>query len=317
MRNTPPGDTRMRIVLHTASADAREWHAAFNRALPEADIKLWPEVGTHVDYVVAWKPPAELFTCLSGPKAIFNLGAGVDAMLRVPNLPAGVPVVRLEDAGMAQQMIEYVTLAALAGYRECATYAEQQREGRWQPRPRLAKSSFGIGVLGLGVLGQAICAALAPWGFPLAGWSRTPKTVEGVRSYAGSSALPVFLAQSRLLVCVLPSTADTRDLLDRTHLSQLPHGAYLVNIARGDVLVDADLIELLDTGHLAGATLDVFREEPLPPDHPFWHHPKITVTPHISAMTLIEDSVAQVVAKIRRLEQGLAVTGIVDRDRGY
>lgn len=307
----------MRIVLHTMPSTARDWHAAFVSALPEAEITLWPDVGSQVDYVVAWKPPAELFTCLPGPKAIFNLGAGVDALLCVPTLPTDVPVVRLEDAGMAEQMVEYVTLAVLACYREYDMYAQQQREGRWQPRSRLAKSSFGVGILGLGVLGQAIYAALAQWGFPLAGWSRTHKTVAGIRSYAGLQELPAFLAQSRVLVCLLPSTPDTRDLLDCTRLLQLPRGAHLVNIARGEIVVDNDLIELLDVGHLSGATLDAFREEPLPSTHPFWHHPKITVTPHVSATTLIEDSVAQIAGKIRRLEQGLAVTGTVDRARGY
>ena len=314
LRALPPA---MRIVLHTTASSASDWRAALVSALPDAEIMLWPDVGSDVDYVVAWKPPAELFTRLPGVKAIFNLGAGVDALLRLPTLPANVPIVRLEDTGMAEQMVEYVTIAVLAAYREHMSYARQQRESRWQPRSRLAKSSFGVGILGLGVLGQAICAALAPWGFPLHGWSRAHKAVAGIRSYAVLDYLPAFLAQSRVLVCLLPSTTDTLDLLDRKRLMQLPRGAHLVNIARGEIVVDNDLIQLLDDGHLESATLDVFRDEPLPSTHPFWHHPKIIVTPHVSAMTLIEDSVAQVTAKIRRLEQGLAVTGTVDRARGY
>ena len=307
----------MRILLQTTSANAGDWHAALAAALPEAEVALWPDVPRAVDYVAVWKPAPELFRAAPAAKAIFNLGAGVDALLQVPTLPAGVPVIRLEDAGMADQMVDYVTLAVLAAYREQGAYAAQQREGLWRQRPRLHKQAFGIGLLGLGVLGQIVAAALARFGFPLAGWSRERKAVAAVRTFAGIAELPGFLTRTHVLVCLLPSTPDTRGLLDRARLTQLPRGAHLVNVARGDIVVDADLIEALDDGHLASATLDVFHEEPLPRTHPFWHHPRITLTPHVSAVTLVDDSAAQIAAKIRRLEQGLPVTGIVDRERGY
>jgi glyoxylate/hydroxypyruvate reductase A len=214
-------------------------------------------------------------------------------------------------------MAEYVTLAVLSAYRETSAYAAQQREGRWQPRPRLAKSEFGAGILGFGVLGQAVARALVPFAFTLSAWSATRKEFPGVRSFAGPAELPEFLAASRVLVCLLPSTPATRGLLDHANLSRLPRGAHVVNVARGEILVDEDLLTLLDGGHLASATLDVFRAEPLPPGHPFWHHPGVTLTPHASAVTVVEDSVAQVAAKIRRLERGEPVSGIVDRVRGY
>jgi glyoxylate/hydroxypyruvate reductase A len=214
-------------------------------------------------------------------------------------------------------MAEYVTLAVLGAYREARAYAEQQREARWLPRERFAKSVFGVGFLGFGVLGQAVASALAPLGFPLVAWSASRKEVPGVASFAGRSELDRFLAAARVLVCLLPSTPATRDLLDRARLSQLPRGAHVVNVARGDILVDDDLVALLDEGHLAGATLDVFRAEPLPSGHRFWHHPRIALTPHTSAVTMVGASVAQVAAKIRRLERGEAVTGVVDRVRGY
>ena len=164
-------------------------------------------------------------------------------------------------------------------------------------RPRLPKSQFGVGILGFGVLGQAVAAALAPFAFLIRGWSAARKEVPGVESFAGLSELRAFLASSRVLVCLLPSTRETRDLLDKANLAHLPRGAHLVNVARGDIVVDEDLVALLDEGHLAGATLDVFREEPLPSTHPFWHHPKIALTPHTSAVTVIGDSVAQIAAK--------------------
>ena len=307
----------MRILLQLPGHAVDEWRRALAAALPEADIVVWPEVAASVDYLLVWKPPAELFRAVTPTKAVFNVGAGVDALLAVPTLPADVPLLRLEDAGMAVQMAEYATLAVLAAYREQREYAAQQRESRWAPRRRIAKEDFGVGLLGFGVLGQAVAAALAPFGFPLAGWSRERKSVPGVASFAGAGELSAFLARTRVLICLLPSTPQTRDLLGRDLLAQLPAGAHVVNVARGDIVVDADLVALLDEGHLASATLDVFRDEPLSPDHPFWHHPRISLTPHVSAVTRRAESVAQIAAKIRRLERGEAVTGVVDRARGY
>jgi glyoxylate/hydroxypyruvate reductase len=307
----------MKILLQAPRDEGEAWHAALVAALPDATIAVWPDTLPDPDYALVWKPPVELFARMRPKRAIFNLGAGVDVLLGVPALPEGIPVIRLENAGMASQMSEYVTLAVLGAYRESGAYAAQQREGRWLPRPRLAKAQFGVGMLGFGVLGQAVADALAPFAFPLRAWSTTPKQVSGVQSFVGSPELRPFLASSRVLVCLLPSTAATRGFLDRANLLHLPRGAHVVNVARGDIVVDADLIALLDEGHLAGATLDVFRDEPLPAGHPFWHHPRITLTPHTSAVTVVEDSIAQIAEKIRRLERGATVTGIVDRARGY
>jgi glyoxylate/hydroxypyruvate reductase A len=307
----------MKVLLQMPGRDAESWRAALAAALPEAEIAVWPDMPGDPDYALVWRPPPEVFTHVRAPKAIFNLGAGVDALLSVPTLPPDVPVVRLTDAGMAEQMAEYVTLAVLRAYREMDAYEAQQREGSWLPRPRLAKAGFGVGLMGFGVLGQAIATALAPFGFPLSCWSRGPKSAAGMTSFAGTSELPAFLATAKVLVCTLPSTPETDGVLDAATLSQLPKGAHVVNVARGELVVDADLLALLDSEHLGGATLDVFRTEPLPSDHPFWHHPRVTLTPHVSAATLIPDSVAQVAAKIRRLESGQAVAGVVERERRY
>lgn len=307
----------MKVLLQMPGRAVEEWRVALASALPEADIAVWPEAPADPEYALVWRPPAEMFLRIRPGKAIFNLGAGVDMLMAVPTLPPDVPVIRLEDAGMAEQMAEYVTQAVLRAYREMDAYAAQQRGGRWQQRRRLPKAEFGVGILGFGALGQAIAPALATFGFPLAGWSRSPKAAAGVECFAGRTELPAFLARSRVLVCLLPSTPETSGLLDHATLGRLPQGAHVINIARGDLVVDADLVALLDAGHLAGATLDVFRTEPLPADHAFWHHPRITVTPHTSAVTLVADSIAQVAAKIREIEQGRAVTGVVDRARGY
>jgi glyoxylate/hydroxypyruvate reductase A len=308
----------VKLLFYTAADNAAAWIDALTRAMPEASIHPWPEGADGApDYALLWKPPGELFAKLTGARAIFNLGAGVDSLESMPPSLGAVPLIRLEDAGMAEQMAEYVVHAVLRRYREFDAYAESQRGGEWQPRGRLDKSAFRIGMLGMGVLGAAVAAALAPFGFPVDGWSRSRKQMHGVRSFAGTAELSAFLGRCRMLVCLLPLTNATRGILDRATLSQLPLGAYVVNVSRGALLIEEDLLALIDSNSLAGATLDVFQEEPLPPSHPFWHHPRITVTPHASAVTRIEESVAQIAAKIRRLEAGLPVSGVVDRAHFY
>ena len=303
------------MFFYSAADDGARWADALRKALPEANVTVGPDPGDAIDYAVVWKPPADVIASLGGVRALFNLGAGVDALAELP-CPAGVPVVRLVDAGMAEQMAEYAAYAVLRCYREFAAYEASQRHARWEPRDRLDKAAFNVGVLGLGALGSAVAGALVRLGFPVTACSRSPKALEGVRSFA-AEALSDFLATCRVLVCLLPLTQETQGLLDRRRLAWLPRGAYLVNAARGGLVVDADLIALIDAGHISGAMLDVFRDEPLPPEHAFWHHPRITVTPHVSAATQIEPSVAQIASNIRRLESGLPIEGVVDRGRGY
>ena len=308
--------TRPHVVLATSS-DASAWRDAFTRALPDVELHAWPDVPDDVDFALVWKPPPELFDRVRVRRAIFNLGAGVDALLDVPTLPSDVPVVRLEDAGMAMQMAEYVTLAVLRAYREQDAYAAQQRERTWRQRPRLRKQDFVVGILGLGVLGSTVAEALRTFDFPVHGWSRSPREVPGVDTFSGDDGLARVLASSRVLVVLLPLTPATRGLVDRRALARLPNGAHVVNIARGGLVVDDDLIDALDRGHVGSATLDVFDREPLPAGHPFWHHPKIVLTPHVSAVTLVDESAAQVATKLRAMLAGHDITGIVDTARGY
>jgi glyoxylate/hydroxypyruvate reductase A len=311
----------VKLLFYTAANNAAAWLDALSRAMPGASIGTWPEDATGAtdgaDYALLWKPPPELLAKLASAKAIFNLGAGVDSLDSIPRSLQAVPLIRLEDAGMAEQMAEYVVHAVLRRYREFDAYAQSQRDALWQPRERVDKSSFRIGLLGMGVLGAAVAAALVPFGFPIDGWSRSRKQISDVRSFAGTAELGEFLGRCRVLVCMLPLTAETRGMLNRATLAQLSPGAYVVNVSRGALLIDEDLLALIESGAINGATLDVFQEEPLPPSHAFWHHPRITVTPHVSAVTRIEESVAQIAAKIRRLEAGLPVSGVIDRARFY
>jgi len=308
----------VKLLFYTAASNSAAWLDALSRAMPGASVSTWPEDAKGAtDYALVWKPPPELLAKLESVKAIFNLGAGVDSLDSIPRSLQAVPLIRLEDAGMAEQMAEYVVHAVLRRYRELEAYAQSQRDALWQPRERIDKSGFRIGILGMGVLGVSVAAALAPFGFPIDGWSRSRKQVPDVRSFAGAAELGEFLGRCRVLVCMLPLTAETRGMLNRATLSQLSPGAYVVNVSRGALLVDKDLLALIESGAIDGATLDVFQEEPLPQAHAFWHHPRITVTPHVSAVTRIEASVAQIAAKIRRLESGLPVSGVVDRARFY
>src|SRR5690606_13921524 len=234
------------------------------------------------------------------------------------DLPIRCPLIRLEDAGMADQMRDYVTYAVLHHFREFDRYQAQQQAANWQVLPPKNKSDFPIGVLGMGVLGQQIAQDLHARGFPVHAWTRTKRDVQdGIHLFHGTGELDTFLAASQILVCVLPLTPETENILNLNTLKQLRQGAYVINVARGKHLVEEDLLTALDAGHISGATLDVFREEPLPADHPFWHHPRIRITPHSSAITLQKESVQQIANKIKRLEAGLEITGIVDMQRGY
>ena len=310
----------MRILLHRADGKTEPWIKDFTKYLPEAEVEIWHagETSQPCDYAVVWSPPEAMLPELAHVKAIFNTGAGVDALLRFGDaIPRTVPIIRLGDAGMAVQMAEYVTHAVLRYFRRFDEYEAQARAGLWAPLPQHNRVDFAIGVLGMGVLGTRVLEALAPFGFPLRGWSRTEKTMPGVQCYHGAEGLDTFLRGSRVLVCMLPLTPDTGNLIDRTNMGKLPAGAYIINVARGAHIAEPDLLTLIKSGHIAAATLDVFRNEPLPAQHPFWQEPRITITPHISALTLRRESVQQIAEKIRQLEQGQPVTDIVDRNQGY
>ncbi|MBU4610733.1 glyoxylate/hydroxypyruvate reductase A [Achromobacter sp. GG226] len=307
------------LLAITGDPKAQRWIEAFQRQLPDARISVWSDDAEPVDadYAVVWHPPAALFTRETRLRAVFNIGAGVDGLLSVPTLPADLPVIRLEDAGMSVQMAEYVLHALWEVSRDFAAYRRQEPEGNWKVLPVTRREQWTVGVLGLGQVGRRVAEATASFGYPTAGWSRTPREIAGIETFAGSDALPAFLARTRVLVNVLPLTDDTRDILAAPLFAQLPQGAHVINVGRGQHLVEDDLLAALESGQLAGATLDVFRTEPLPAEHAFWRHPAITVTPHTAARTLRAESVAQIAGKIRRLESGEDAGGQVERGRGY
>ena len=306
----------MRIIFSASQTKTQPWVDALRAEFPDAQVEEWHPGAAPADYAVVWRPPQQLFDEQPALKAIFNTGAGVDALLDM-KLPANVPLVRIDDGGMAVQMAEYVCHALIRHFRELDCYEDDVRHGAWSFRKPRRREDFPVGIMGLGVLGRRVAQAVGHFEFPLRGWSRTPRQVDGMQCFAGAEGFDAFLGGTRVLVCLLPLTPDTENIMNRESLGKLMPGGYVINVARGAHLAEEDLIALLDSGHLAGATLDVFRTEPLPEGHPFWTHPKITITPHTSARTLRDESVAQIAGKIRRFERGEPIAGVVDRGRGY
>jgi len=287
---------------------------AFAEQLPE--VRFWQgraEDPAAVRYLVAWTAPERLAESYPNLRLVFSVGAGVD-QFDLAALPSGVGVVRMLEPGLAEQMREYVTLGALALHRDLPRYLANQRERRGQAVANRPAAERRVGVMGLGTLGQAVLAALAPFGFPLAGWSRTRKTIPGVDCFTD---LDAFLARTDILVCLLPLTPETTSLLDASLFARLPEGARLLHAGRGRQLDHAALLAALDGGRLAAAMLDVTDPEPLPAEHPLWHHPRVILTPHVACQTRAEDAAAHVIAGVRADLAGPPVPGLVDRERGY
>ncbi|NQU62650.1 MAG: glyoxylate/hydroxypyruvate reductase A [Rhodospirillales bacterium] len=312
----------MALLFSSQGDDADLWRHNMATELPDLDFRVWTPDGqdigdaNDIEYALVWKPRKGALKEFQNLKAIFSLGAGVDHLAGA-DLPKGVPVVRLVDRGLTQGMSEYVAYWVLHHHRRFDAYADMIAENGWQ---RLAqKDAHGrrVGIMGLGVLGRDALEKLKPFEFDLAGWSRTPKTIPGVKSFAGEDGLQEFLKRTEILVCLLPLTPETTSIINAQTLALLPEGAYLINAARGGHVVDNDLIEALDSGHIGGATLDVFHTEPLPDDHPFRAHPKVHLTPHIASITMPETAARAVADNIRRIRKGEPPEPVVDPETGY
>lgn len=312
------------FLFVTPTWDAQLWAAEMRKAAPGMEVRVWPEMGdvATVDYVAAWLPPPDVVRSLSRLKVIFSLGAGVDAILKDPTLPDGVPIVRVNDPDLTMRMSEYVVLHVLLHHRQQRRLDENQRNKVWDGFPTHAANALRVGVMGLGVLGQDAARKLAVLGFKVAGWSRSPKLVDGVQCFSGAGALETFLARTDVLVSLLPATPETDGILNRALIRKLarsgPFGApVLINAGRGRQQVEEDILAALEAGELHGATLDVFRTEPLPPDSPFWSHPRVTLTPHIAADSDPQVICEYVARQIAAYEAGGKLSNLVDRARGY
>lgn len=309
----------MALLFQSSIDSAERWSAELHRLLPDLEIRVWPQIGNagEIDVALVWRPPAGLLASLPNLKLIAALGAGVDHVLGDPLLPAGVPVMRLIDPYMTAAMSEYVQLQILRLHRQDPVYLAQQRERVWREWPQPNAAGRRVGVLGMGELGRDAALKLSVLGFDVAGWSRTERRLPGIACFHAAEGLRALLARSEILVCLLPLTPATEGILDARLFAGLPRGAAIVNCARGLHLVEADLVAALDSGQLSAAVLDVFRDEPLPPQHPFWSDPRILITPHVAAATHAPTAAPVVADNLRRLRQGRPLLHLVDRERGY
>ena len=309
----------MAIVLMFKSQDFATWRGLCAEHLPGVELRNWPDVGDagEIDVALAWKASEGALKTLPNLRLVYSLGQGVDHLFLHGDLPAGVQVCRLVDDSMQRQMTAYVVGAALRHLCRMEGYAALQAEHRWQPLEPYDPGETRIGVLGLGALGGDVARKLVTFGFQVSGWSRTAKDIAGVDGYAGHAALADFLGPCDVVCCLLPLTGDTRGILDAAAFSAMKPGAYLINSARGGHVVEDDLLAALASGHIAGATLDVFQTEPLPDASPFWDHPKVVVTPHSSSVTLARSCIDQIAENYRRLQDGRPLINTVDPAAGY
>ncbi|WP_186088761.1 2-hydroxyacid dehydrogenase [Burkholderia gladioli] len=295
-----------------------QWARRFATLAPELPFRIWPDIGDpeSVRYLAAWQPPEDPLALLPNLEIVFSVGAGID-QFDLSRVPAHIPIVRMIEPGIVEGMVQYVTQAVLSIHRDLFDYAAQQGAQVWREKPVRAAAETRIGVLGLGTLGQAVLDMLRRFGFPCAGWSRTPRALDHIECYAGEASLDTFLARTDILICLLPLTDDTRGLLGQRVFDALPVGASLVQVGRGPQLDAAALLAALDSGPLDSAILDVTDPEPLPAGHPFWTHPRIRLTPHIASATRPDTAVDAVLANLARHRAGQPMIGLVDRARGY
>jgi glyoxylate/hydroxypyruvate reductase A len=310
----------MRLLFVSNVDRAEAWRRRFAELDPAIELRVWPDkVGdlAEIDAALVWKPPTGLMARLPNLKAILSLGMGVDHVFADAALPRHVPVARLVDPELVGRMSEYCALAVLRYHRDTDRYEADQRARRWKPGWEPHASGRRIGIMGLGEIGRDVAAKLAIFGFDLAGWSRTPKMLKDVATFHGPDGFAPFLRRSEIVICVLPLTRETENILDAKAFAALPRGAFVINVGRGGQLVEADLLAALSSGHIAGAQLDVFEVEPLPQDHPFWAHPKVRMTPHNAGITNPETAARQIVENLRRAVRGEPVANRVLPERGY
>ncbi len=295
------------------------WRRVLLELEPGLDLREWPEIGdpNDIEYALVWKPPQGELKTYPNLKAIFSLGAGIDHLASDPELPRDVPVVRMVEPGLTAGMTEFVIMSVLYHHRFMLDYAAQARAHRWREIDQVPAWERRVGIMGLGVLGGDAAEALVGLRFDVAGWSGSPKDLPGVTSFHGADGFLPFLNRSDILVCLLPLTPETTDILDARAFAALPKGAALISVGRGPQVVEEDLLAALDSGHLDGATLDVFREEPLPTDSPFWDHPRVVVVPHVASMTIARGACEFVIDNIRRFEAGQPLRHVVDLNKGY
>lgn len=308
------------IAYISRDTDGLAWQKLLGGPLGPIDFRTLREgLGNtdDIEIALAWKPPPGLLASFKNLRMIVSLGMGVDHLLADDKLPDGVPITRIMDDGLVGQMSEYALFWGLWHHRDIEKYAASQRARTWKPEEFVDTIHRRISIMGLGTIGQDTAKKFAALGFPTAGWSRTQKTLPGVETFHGPSGLPKLLGQTNILVNVLPLTRETRGIMDKTLFAALPEGAFVINMGRGGHVVDDDLLAALDSGHISGAALDVFNVEPLPPEHPYWSHPRVHITPHMAGYTNPRTASPGVIDNIKALRAGQPLKNTVDPKTGY
>ncbi len=306
----------MSIIIIAPDRDVSAWVKEIRQYTSER-VAVWPDFGKPEDVTLAilWKHPKGVLKQFSNLKLISSMGAGVDHVLEDEQLP-NVPIMRIVDDALKNGMSNYIIAAVQYYHRKLDIYEQLQTSCIWrQDISPIRKLS--IGIMGLGKLGQDVAKKLVNLNFIVAGYSKSRKVINHVKSYAGKENLDEFLAQTNLLICLLPLTSETENILNYALFKKMPKGAFVINVARGKHLVEDDLITALDENILAGAFLDVFRNEPLPENHPFWRHPKIKITPHIASVTNIKAAVPLIMDNYQHIDNHESFSGLVDKKQQY
>ncbi len=308
----------MALTIICQNKDPKPWVEELLRKDPSLDIRIWPNDGDCNEIVGAltWMHSEGALQDYPNLKWASSMGAGVDQFLNDAKVPAHIIITRLVTDQLAESMFEYVQTAVLYFFRQLDAYRNDQIQKVWRPLPAPSKLNLTIGIMGLGKLGKYLAEQFSNDGFQVVGWARSQKNIHNVTCY-DQKALPDFLAKTNMLVCMLPLTEDTENILNADLFAQLPKGAHVINVARGAHLVEQDLIDALDSEQLSGACLDVFRTEPLPKAHPFWSHQNILITPHISSQTDPREVIPQILENYNRLQNGEVLLNLVDLERGY
>ena len=310
----------MAILLCTLPGGGPNFAAEIKRLMPELEVRIWPDVGNpdDIEFAAVHFFDCKEFAKFKNLKFVASLFAGLDHLVKDPGMPKSVPIVRAADPKGDQLMNETAMMHVFRHHRHLHEYVVSQAAREWKPRrPILRTDQRKVGVAGLGQIGLPMALYLKGFGFDVAGWTRTPKKVEGLQTFHGKDGFGPFLARSEIVVGMLAVTAETENIFNAAAFAQMPKGACLINLARGDIVNDAELIAALDSGQLAGATLDVFRTEPLPKEDKLWGHPRITIMPHVARMPSPRDIVPQIIENVRRAQSGRPLAWVVDRAVGY
>lgn len=309
----------MPISIVSQGRDLSTWVKALKEKKPDLDVRIFPDdhPRNEVTFALAWNHPLGAFTQFPNLQCISSLGAGVDHVLKDPDIPEQVQISRIKDEYLTNDMADFCLAQVLNYMRDLHKYKTAEQTHSWKPLRYKNKAEITIGVMGVGALGSEVARRLSSNGFNVTGWANSAKQLESIKVYAGAEELDTFLETADVLICLLPLTQETADILNKDTLGKLPKNAFLINVARGEHLVEQDLIDLIESGHLAGASLDVFREEPLPERHPFWAHPSINITAHIASVTNPASAVDQILENYDRLQNGQPLINLVSRTKGY